>query len=80
MTARLPAQDKEERRKWRGIWRYILQRTIVTEPAAKHAALLALQWLERDAKRRTTKLKRLEDKAFVAGMPSHYAPRSTKPM
>jgi CheY-like chemotaxis protein len=53
MTQRLLSKEaREDRRKWLGLWRYIHNRSMISEQDAKLAASLALQWLERDAKRK----------------------------
>ena len=49
---RLARLRREDRRKWLGLWRYIHNRSMISEQDAKLAASLALQWLERDAKRK----------------------------
>jgi hypothetical protein len=36
-----------EKQKWSYLWRYIFERMLITEPAAKHAASLAMSWLEK---------------------------------
>ena len=35
-----------EKQMWSQLWRYIYKRTMLTEPAAKHAAALALEWAQ----------------------------------
>jgi hypothetical protein len=40
---------KHQRAQWRRLWRRIHERTTISEPAAKHAALIAIEFVERSA-------------------------------
>jgi hypothetical protein len=42
--------DTVKRRKWRSLWLLIYRRTFLSEPAAKHAAAIALDWFEKQGK------------------------------
>jgi hypothetical protein len=45
------ALSKHQRAQWRRLWRRIHERTTISDPAAKHAALIAIEFFGRTGRR-----------------------------